>query len=104
MSKLEHSSTDRRLDARTGKFRELSPEESQAERVIINALGGTRNMIQYLIEPYANGKRIVVTGAAIDPAQDVTGAVRSALDAQGFNDWTVEMTIKSREQYFAQAS
>lgn len=57
-------------------------------------------MIQYLVDPYADRREIRVVGAAIDPDQDVSSVVHSALEAHGFGDWAVQMTIKAEKDYF----
>ena len=61
-------------------------------------------MVQYLVEPYGDEKKVVVTGAALDISQDVSDAVRGSLAARGFNDWSVEVNLKTRSEYLGRAA
>lgn len=89
---------------RTGTFRNLTPAEKQVEEVVGAALSHTGGMIQYLVEPYENEARIHVVGAAEDATQNRVDAVRAALEASGFGDWAVTLSIKSRKEYFPTAA
>jgi len=102
MSKLTHPDSSQRFDRRTGTFRRLSEVESLVENAVIGALSGTRNMIQYLVDPHESDRTVDVTGAAIDAQQDVGAAVLQELSARGFGDWSLHTNVVPKEEYFPQ--